>query len=212
MSKNNHASVSSEVLEEQAVVAVDAGKDKSSAPEIKEGMKWYIVHAYSNCEKYVVKALTERIKSAEKEKEFGALLVPTEEVVEMKQGKKRKIERKFYPGYVFVQMELNDETWHFVRSTPKVLGFIGGKSDNPEPVSAKDIKNILSSVEEGAEKPKPKVLFEVGEVILINDGPFAEFNGTVEEVNYEKSRLSVSVMIFGRGTPVDLEFGQVEKV
>ena len=142
---------------------------------------------------------------------FGDILVPTEEVVEIKDGKKRKSERKFYPGYVLVQMEMNDETWHLVKHTDRVLGFIGGTADKPAPISDKEAATILQRVEDGVEKPKPKTLFEAGEVVRVIDGPFADFNGVVEEVNYEKSRLQVAVLIFGRSTPVELEFGQVEK-
>src|SRR6056300_582742 len=142
---------------------------------------------------------------------FGEILVPTEEVVEMKEGKKRSSERKFFPGYVLVQMELDDETWHLVKQVPKVLGFIGGSSDRPAPISEKEANFILNRVEEGVDKPRPKVLFEPGEVVRVIDGPFNDFNGVVEQVNYEKSRLQVAVQILGRSTPVELDFSQVEK-
>ena len=142
---------------------------------------------------------------------FGQILVPTEEVVEMRDGQRRKSDRKLFPGYVLVQMEMNDETWHLVKKVPKVLGFIGGTQESPAPISEAEAQAILDRVKEGAEKPRPKVLFEVGEVIRVTDGPFADFNGVVEEVNYEKNRLRVAVLIFGRSTPVDLEFSQVEK-
>ncbi len=174
-------------------------------------LRWYVVHAYSNYENQVKKSLEERIKRDGLEEYFGKILVPTEEVVEMKLGQQRKSERKFFPGYVLVQMELTDETWHLVRDIPRVLGFIGGASDRPAPISDKEANAILNRVEEGVNKPRPKILFEVGEVVRVVDGPFKDFNGVVEEINYEKSKLKVSVLIFGRSTPVELEFGQVEK-
>lgn len=173
--------------------------------------RWYVIHAYSGYENYVVKALHDRIKMHGLENYFGEIIVPTEEVVEMRGGQKRKSERKFFPGYVLVQMIMNEETWHLVRNVPRVLGFIGGTAERPAPITDKEVNNILQRVEEGEKKPKPKVLFEPGEVVRVNDGPFADFNGVVEDVNYEKSRLRVSVSIFGRATPVELEFGQVEK-
>lgn len=173
--------------------------------------KWYVIHAYSGFEQYVMRTLKERIKLHGMEDQFGDILVPTEEVVEMRDGKKRKSDRKFFPGYVLVQMEMNDNTWHLVKESPKVLGFIGGTSDKPAPISDAEANSILQRVEEGVDKPRPKVVFEPGEVVRVTDGPFTDFNGVVEEVNYEKSRLRVSVLIFGRSTPVELEFGQVEK-
>ncbi len=174
-------------------------------------LRWYVVHAYSNFENQVKRSLEERIKREGLEEHFGKILVPTEEVVEMRLGQKRKSERKFFPGYVLVQMELTDETWHLVKDIPRVLGFIGGSSDRPAPISGEEAAAILNRVEEGINKPKPKVLFEVGEVVRVIDGPFKDFSGVVEEVNYEKSKLRVSVLIFGRSTPVELDFGQVEK-
>ncbi len=174
-------------------------------------MRWYVVHAYSGYEKKVSAALKERIELHGMQDLFGDVLVPTEEVVEMRAGQKRKSERKFFPGYVLVQMELTDESWHLVKDTPRVMGFIGGKGDQPAPITAKEADAILQRVDESIEKPKPKTLFEPGEVVRVTDGPFADFNGVVEEVDYEKSRVKVSVLIFGRSTPVDLEFGQVEK-
>ena len=174
-------------------------------------LRWYVIHAYSNYESQVKKALEERIKRAHLEQYFGKILVPTEEVVEMRQGQQRKSERKFFPGYVLVQMELNDETWHLVKEVPRVLGFIGGTSDRPAPITEAEAEAILDRVEAGVNKPRPKILFEVGEVVRVIEGPFKDFNGVVEEVNYEKSRLRVSVLIFGRSTPVELDFGQVEK-
>lgn len=174
-------------------------------------LRWYVVHAYSGFENQVMRSLIERVKHSDMQEKFGEILVPTEEVVEMREGQKRKSDRKFFPGYVLVQMEMSDETWHLVKSVPKVMGFIGGTSDNPAPISDKEADNILQRVQEGVDKPRPKVLFEPGEVVRITDGPFNDFNGVVEEVDYEKSRMRVSVLIFGRSTPVDLEFGQVEK-
>ncbi len=175
-------------------------------------LRWYVVHAYSNYENKVKEALEERVEREGLQSKFGKILVPTEEVVEMKMGQQRKSDRKFFPGYVLVQMELTDETWHLVRDVPRVLGFIGGTSERPAPISEKEANAILNRVEEGVNKPRPKVLFEVGGVVRIIDGPFKDFNGNIEEVNYEKSRLRVSVLIFGRSTPVELEFGQVEKL
>jgi transcriptional antiterminator NusG len=174
-------------------------------------LRWYVVHAYSNFENKVKQSLDERIKREGLEQYFGKILVPTEEIVEMRMGQQRKSERKFFPGYVLVQMELTDETWHLVRDTPRVLGFIGGTSDRPSPISDKEAMAILNRVEEGVNKPRPKILFEVGEVVRVIEGPFKDFNGVVEEVNYEKNKLKISVLIFGRSTTVELGFGQVEK-
>ena len=173
--------------------------------------RWYVVQAYSGFENQVKRSLEERIVRFDLQDSFGQVLVPTEEVVEMRDGQKRKSERKFFPGYVFVEMEMNDETWHMVKETPKVLGFIGGKADKPAPITQKEVDTIMRRVEEGAEKPRPKILFDAGEIVRVTDGPFKDFNGVVEEVNYEKSRLLVAVQIFGRSTPVELEFYQVEK-
>lgn len=172
---------------------------------------WYVVHAYSQYENQVRKSLLEHIKRHGMEDYFGDILVPTEEVVEVKEGQRRTTERKFFPGYVLVQMEMNDQTWHLVKNVPKVLGFIGGTADRPAPISDKEAAAILNRVEESVEKPRPKTLFEPGQEVRVTDGPFADFNGVVEEVNYEKNRLRVAVMIFGRSTPVDLDFSQVEK-
>jgi transcriptional antiterminator NusG len=173
--------------------------------------RWYVVHAYSGFEQQVKRSLEERIRRFGMEDRFGEILVPTEEVVEMRGGQQRKSERKFFPGYVLVQMEMSDETWHLVKEVPRVMGFIGGKADRPAPISDKEAEAILQRVQEGIEKPRPKVLFEPGEVVRVVDGPFNDFNGVVEDVDYDKSRLKVSVLIFGRSTPVDLEFSQVEK-
>ncbi len=174
-------------------------------------LRWYVVHAYSNFENKVKQALEERIVREGLEDYFGKILVPTEEVIEMRMGQQRKSERKFFPGYVLVQMELTDETWHLVKDVPRVLGFIGGTSDRPAPISEKEAMSILNKVEDGVNKPRPKILFEAGEVIRVIDGPFKDFNGVVEEVNYEKNKLKISVLIFGRSTSVELAFGQVEK-
>ena len=173
--------------------------------------RWYVVHAYSGFEQQVKRSLIERVQRKGMQDSFGEILVPTEEVVEMREGQKRKSERKFFPGYVLVQMEMNDDTWHLVHDVPKVLGFIGGTGDRPSPISDKEANAILQRVQEGVEKPRPKVLFEPGEMVRITEGPFNDFNGVVEEVDYEKSKMRVSVLIFGRSTPVELEFGQVEK-
>ena len=175
------------------------------------GKRWYVVHAFSGFEKQVLRSLTERITRAGMEDMFGQILVPTEEVVEMRGGQKRRSDRKFFPGYVLVEMEMNDETWHLVKEVPKVMGFIGGTSDKPAAITEKEADTILSRVQEGVDKPRPKILFEPGEMVRVVDGPFNDFNGTVEEVNYEKSRLRVAVLIFGRSTPVELDFHQVEK-
>jgi transcriptional antiterminator NusG len=172
--------------------------------------RWYVVHAYSGYEKKVATSLKERIALFGMQDKFGEVLVPTEEVVEMRSGQKRKSERKFFPGYVLVQMELDDDTWHLVKETPRVMGFIGGKADKPAPITEAEADAILQRVQSG-DKPKPKTIFEPGEMVRVIDGPFNDFNGVVEEVNYEKSRLQVAVLIFGRSTPVELEFSQVEK-
>lgn len=173
--------------------------------------RWYVVHAYSGYEKRVMNTLKERMELNELQDLFGEVLVPTEEVVEIREGKKRKSERKFYPGYVLVNMEMNDESWHLVKNTPHVLGFIGGTAGNPAPITEAEANEILSRVESGVDKPRPKTVFEPGEMVRVTDGPFADFNGVVEEINYEKNKLQVAVLIFGRSTPVELEFGQVEK-
>jgi transcriptional antiterminator NusG len=182
--------------------------------------RWYVVHAYSGFEHQVARSLRERVARAGMQERFGEVLVPTEEVIEMRGGQKRRSERKFFPGYVLVQIEtseegkaskIDDESWHLVKETAKVMGFIGGTADRPLPIKDSEADAILQRVQEGAEKPRPKVLFEPGEMVRVTDGPFNDFNGVVEEVNYEKSRLRVAVLIFGRSTPVELEFGQVEK-
>ncbi len=173
--------------------------------------QWFVVHAYSNYEMRVREALKERIERYGLEEHFGEILIPTEEVVEMREGQKKKSTRKFFPGYVLVEMDLNDDSWHLVKDTPRVLGFIGGTSDRPAPITEKEANAIMNRMEDGVAAPRPRVLFEVGEVVRVNDGPFNDFNGVVEEVNYEKSTMRVAVQIFGRSTPVELEFFQVEK-
>jgi len=174
-------------------------------------LRWYVVHAYSGFESQVKRSLEDRIQRSGLAQYFGQILVPTEEVVEMRDGQKRRSDRKFFPGYVLVQMEMNDDTWHMVKEVPKVMGFIGGTTDKPAPISDKEADAILQRIQEGTEKPRPKVLFEAGEVVRVKDGPFTDFSGVVEEVNYDKSRLRVAVSIFGRSTPVELEFAQIEK-
>ena len=182
--------------------------------------RWYVVHAYSGFEHSVARALKDRIARTGMQDRFGDVLVPTEEVIEMRGGQKRRSERKFFPGYVLVQilthdegkaLKIDDECWHLVKETPRVMGFIGGTADRPLPIKDSEADAILQRVQEGVEKPRPKVLFEPGEMVRVIDGPFNDFNGTVEEVNYDKNRLRVAVLIFGRSTPVELEFGQVEK-
>ncbi|MCY4641991.1 MAG: transcription termination/antitermination protein NusG [Gammaproteobacteria bacterium] len=174
-------------------------------------MRWYVVHAYSGFEHQVKRSLAERIERFGMQDRFGEILVPVEEVVEMREGQKRRSERKFFPGYVLMKMEMDDDTWHLVKDCPKVLGFIGGSTEKPAPITEKEADNIKARMQEGVDQPKPKVLFEPGEVVRVTDGPFNDFNGVVEEVNYEKSRMLVAVQIFGRSTPVELGFGQVEK-
>jgi len=172
-------------------------------------MRWYVLQAFSGYENSVRRSLEERIERAGMQECFGEIMVPTEEVIEIRGGQKRRSERKFFPGYVLVRMEMNDETWHLVKDVPKVLGFIGGTADKPAPITDKEADSILQSVQEGVEKPKPKVLFEAGEVVRVTDGPFNDFNGVVEEVNFDKNRLLVAVHIFGRSTPVELGCGEV---
>ena len=174
-------------------------------------MRWYVVHAYSGYEKRVAAALKEQIDIQQLGHLFGEIMVPTESVIEMRDGKKRKSERKFYPSYVLVQMDMNEQSWHLVKSTPRVMGFIGGREDKPAPLTTREADAILQRVIEGADKPTQKTIYEPGEMVRVIEGPFADFSGSVEKVNYEKSRLQVSVSIFGRATPVELEFSQVEK-
>jgi transcriptional antiterminator NusG len=173
--------------------------------------KWFVIHAFSNYENFVVQEIRTRIERDSLQDYFDEIVVPSEDVVEIRAGSKRNVSRRFFPGYVLVKMEMNEQTWHLVRSTPRVLGFVGGNSEKPTPISDKEANNILQRVEDGKNKPKPKVLFEPGEVIRVIDGPFSDFNGVVEVVNYEKSKLVVAVLIFGRSTPVELDFTQIEK-
>jgi len=173
--------------------------------------RWYVVHTYSGFEKSVQRTLDERIKREHLEDKFGQILVPVEEVVEMKAGQKAISERKYFPGYVLVEMDMNEQTWHLVKDVPKVTGFIGGSAAKPTPITEKEVQALMQQIQEGVEKPKPKVLYEVGEAVRVTEGPFTDFHGNVEEINYDKSKLRVSVLIFGRSTPVELDFGQVEK-
>lgn len=179
--------------------------------EDKNEKQWYVIHAYSGYESYVMREIASRSEHNNLQDLIGEVVVPSEEVVEMRAGKERKSTRKFFPGYVLVHMVMNDDTWHMIKAIPRVLGFIGGTSQDPTPISEKEANSILQRVVDGVTKPKPKILFEPGEVVRINEGPFADFNGVVEEVNYEKNRMRVAVLIFGRSTPVELEFGQVKK-
>lgn len=190
----------------EAVVA-----DSALAPSINPDLKWYVVHAYSGMEKAVERNLHERILRAGMQDKFGRIMVPTEEVVEVKNGQKRTTERKFFPGYVLVEMLLDDDSWHLVKNTSKVTGFVGGARNRPVPISEADVQKIVNQMQEGTEKPRHKVEFMAGELVRVKEGPFTDFNGSVEEVNYEKNKIRVSVTIFGRATPVDLEFNQVEK-
>ena len=185
----------------------------AAAPSLTpvDGMRWYVVHAYSGMEKAVERNILERVTNAGMQGKFGRTLVPTEEVVELKNGQRRTTERKFFPGYVLVEMTMDDETWHLVKNTSKVTGFVGGAKNRPAPISEADVQKIMGQMQDGTDKPRHKVEFIVGEYIRVKEGPFADFNGTVEEVNYEKNKLRVSVTIFGRSTPVELEFSQVEK-
>jgi len=173
--------------------------------------KWYIVHAYSNFEKKVAESIREQAAQQGLAENFSDILVPTEDVVEIRRGRKVNAERKFFPGYVLVEMEMNDESWHLVKSTPKVTGFVGGTANKPAPISEKEVEKIMQQMQEGVDKPRPKVLFEIGEVVRVKEGPFTDFHGSVEDANYEKNKLRVSVTIFGRATPVELDFAQVEK-
>jgi transcriptional antiterminator NusG len=175
-------------------------------------LRWYVVHAYSGMEKAVERNLRERIERSGMQGKFGRILVPTEEVVELKNGKKSVTERRFFPGYVLVEMEMGDDTWHLVKHTSKVTGFVGGAKNRPAPISEAEVMKIVNQMQEGTEKPRPKVEWSVGELVRVKEGPFTDFNGAIEDVNYDKSKVRVSVTIFGRATPVELDFGQVEKV
>ncbi len=192
---------------EMAGVATALGTAAADNPDLR----WYIVHAYSGMEKAVERNIAERIARAGMQDKFGRVLVPTEEVVEMKNGQRKTTERRLFPGYVFVEMIMDDDTWHLVKHTNKVTGFVGGAKNRPAPISEAEVQKIVSQMQEGTDKPRHKVEFMVGELVRVKEGPFTDFNGSVEDVNYEKSRVRVSVMIFGRSTPVELEFSQVEK-
>jgi len=198
MSADNNSPEENEIIEEKIV---------NTNPKLK----WYVVQAFSGYEARVQKTMLEHIQVQELQELFGQVLVPTEEIVEMRAGQKRKSARKFFPGYVLVQMEMNEQSWHLVKSVPRVLGFIGGTTERPAPITQAEADRILQRLEDSTDKPKPKTLFEPGEVIRVIDGPFVDFSGVVEELDYEKNRIKVSVLIFGRSTPVDLEFSQVEK-
>jgi len=174
-------------------------------------MDWYVIQAFSNCEKKVKAAIEERIEISGLSKMFGEIMIPTEQVTELKKGQKKQLERKFFPGYMLVQMEMNDDTWHLVRKTPNVMGFLGGSKNKPVPLTERELNNIVNRVDEAVEKPKFKTVFESGETVRINDGPFNDFNGVVEQVDYERNQVKVSVQILGRATPVDLDFVQIEK-
>lgn len=193
--------VPGESLESAATVAAAVNPD----------LRWYVVHAYSGMEKTVERNIAERIAQSGMQAKFGRILVPTEEVVEIKNGQKKTTERKFFPGYVFVEMVMDDDTWHLIKHTNKVTGFIGGGKNRPSPISEAEVQKIVNQMQVGTDKPRHKVEFEVGEFVRVKDGPFTDFNGSVEEVNYEKSKVRVAVTIFGRATPVELEFSQIEK-
>ena len=192
---------------DMAGVATALGSAAADNPDLR----WYIVHAYSGMEKAVDRNIAERIARASMQDKFGRVLVPTEEVVEMKNGQRKTTERRLFPGYVFVEMIMDDESWHLVKHTNKVTGFVGGAKNRPAPISEAEVQKIVSQMQEGTDKPRHKVEFMVGELVRVKEGPFTDFNGSVEDVNYEKSRVRVSVMIFGRSTPVELEFSQIEK-
>jgi len=199
-----------DVVENPPVEALAAAQVLATAPTNPD-LRWYVVHAYSGMEKAVERNIIERINRAGMQDRFGRILVPMEEVVEIKNGQKKTTERKFFPGYVLVEMVMDDDTWHLVKHTNKVTGFVGGAKTRPSPISEAEVKKIVSQMQEGTEKPRHKVEFVVGEFVRVKDGPFTDFNGSVEDVNYEKSKVRVAVTIFGRATPVELEFSQIEK-
>lgn len=190
----------------------DVMTDMSAGASTNPDLRWYVVHAYSGMEKAVERNIRERVNRAGMQAKFGRILVPTEEVVELKGGKKSVTERRFFPGYVLVEMLMDDESWHLVKHTSKVTGFVGGARNRPAPISEAEVMKIVNQMQEGVDKPRPKVQWQVGELVRVKDGPFTDFNGAVEEVNYEKSKVRVSVTIFGRATPVELDFAQVERV
>jgi len=197
-------------VETTAVVPMTAAQTMAM-PSSNPDLRWYVVHAYSGMEKAVERNILERINRAGMQAKFGRILVPMEEVVEIKNGQKKTTERKFFPGYVLVEMVMDDDTWHLVKHTNKVTGFVGGGKTRPSPISEAEVMKIVSQMQEGTEKPRHKVEFVVGEMVRVKEGPFADFNGSIEEVNYDKSKVRVAVTIFGRSTPVELEFSQVEK-
>jgi transcriptional antiterminator NusG len=199
-----------DVVETPSVEPIAAAQVLSTAPSNPD-LRWYVVHAYSGMEKAVERNIIERIARSGMQEKFGRILVPMEEVVEIKNGQKKTTERKFFPGYVLVEMVMDDDTWHLVKHTNKVTGFVGGAKNRPSPISETEVKKIVSQMQEGTEKPRHKVEFVVGEYVRVKDGPFTDFNGSVEDVNYEKSKVRVAVTIFGRATPVELEFSQIEK-
>jgi transcriptional antiterminator NusG len=201
-----------EGVSEHLPVPVQDGKSAEGSVATAPNKRWYVVHAYSGMEKAVERNLRERIERSDLQSKFGRILVPMEEVVELKNGKKAVTERRFFPGYVLVEMEMADDSWHLVKHTNKVTGFVGGAKNRPSPISEAEVLKIVNQMQEGVEKPKPKTLWSVGELVRIKDGPFTDFNGAVEDVNYDKSKLRVAVTIFGRSTPVELDFAQVEKV
>ncbi|NBT53858.1 MAG: transcription termination/antitermination protein NusG [Betaproteobacteria bacterium] len=199
-----------DVVDSLAAEAPGAAQILATAPANPD-LRWYVVHAYSGMEKAVERNILERISRAGMQGQFGRILVPMEEVVEIKNGQKKTTERKFFPGYVLVEMVMNDDTWHLVKHTNKVTGFVGGAKNRPAPISEAEVMKIVNQMQEGTEKPRHKVEFMVGEFVRIKDGPFTDFNGSVEDVNYDKSKVRVSVTIFGRATPVELDFSQIEK-
>ncbi len=208
--------MSEEIVSNEPGALLDAAVDGSVVPAAAavtpSNKRWYVVHAYSGMEKAVERNLRERIDRSELQEKFGRILVPMEEVVELKNGKKSVSERRFFPGYVLVEMEMADDSWHLVKHTNKVTGFVGGAKNRPSPISEAEVMKIVHQMQEGVEKPKPKTLWSVGELVRIKDGPFTDFNGAIEDVNYDKSKVRVAVTIFGRATPVELDFAQVEKV
>ena len=204
---------SAEPAESQVADTASMVTAEVAAPVVAPSNKrWYVVHAYSGMEKAVERNLRERIDRSEMQDKFGRILVPMEEVVELKNGKKAVTERRFFPGYVLVEMEMADDSWHLVKHTSKVTGFVGGAKNRPSPISEAEVMKIVNQMQEGVEKPRPKVQWVVGELVRVKEGPFTDFNGAVEDVNYDKSKVRVSVTIFGRATPVELDFSQVEKV
>lgn len=208
----NEETVNNESGAADGMAAAVSGAAAPAAPAVPSNKRWYVVHAYSGMEKAVERNLRERIDRSELQDKFGRILVPMEEVVELKNGKKSVSERRFFPGYVLVEMEMADDSWHLVKNTNKVTGFVGGAKNRPSPISEAEVMKIVHQMQEGVEKPRPKTLWSVGEVVRIKDGPFTDFNGAIEDVNYDKSKVRVAVTIFGRATPVELDFAQVEKV